>query len=389
MVVKDVFPADWDIDILGNCARIETGGRNTEDKNDDGRYPFFVRSQKVEHINTYHYDCEAILTAGDGVGTGKVFHYYKGKFDVHQRVYVLTGFNRVIGGYLYYYFKANFLKEVEKYTAKSSVDSVRRAMIEKMQIPIPGLKEQSAIVEALMDTDCLICSLQKLADKKKAVRQGVMQELLTGKRRLPGYAGNWIKARLGGHCEIFDGTHQTPHYVESGIPFYSVENVTSNNFTNVKYISEEEHKKITASYRIEKGDILMTRIGSIGACKYVDWDVNASFYVSLALIKCVGNIDAQFLCYYTQSTGFKKEIEAHSLVTAIPRKINLGPISEILVTVPESIEEQKAISQILFDMDREIGQIEKKLAKYQQIRQVMTKELLTGHIRLEAGGTQG
>ena len=72
MVVKDVFPADWDIDILGNCARIETGGRNTEDKNDDGRYPFFVRSQKVEHINTYHYDCEAILTAGASLAASKM-----------------------------------------------------------------------------------------------------------------------------------------------------------------------------------------------------------------------------------------------------------------------------------------------------------------------------
>lgn len=382
MVGKNKFPTDWEIDILGHCVRIETGSRNTEDKKDNGKYPFFVRSQKVEHIDTYNYDCEAVLTAGDGVGTGKVFHYYNGKFDVHQRVYVLSEFDKVIGRYLYYYFKMNFLKEVEKYTAKSSVDSVRRDMIAKMQVPIPSTREQSAISVSLSDVDNLIASLQKLIDKKKYIKQGTMQELLTGKTRLSKFEKSWIKVRLGDHCNIFDGTHQTPHYVESGIPFYSVENVTANNFINTKYISEEEHKQLIMKCQIEKGDILMTRIGSIGVCKYIDWNVDASFYVSLALIKCIGQIDAQFLCYYANSNEFKKEIKTHSLLTAIPQKINLEPISEIIITIPKSIEEQKAIVQILSDMDKEIEQLEKKLAKYQQIKQGMMQELLTGHIRL-------
>lgn len=254
----------------------------------------------------------------------------------------------------------NFLKEVEKYTAKSSVDSVRRDMISKMQIPIPGMKEQEAITKILSNVDNLVNSLQKLIDKKKAVKQGARQELLTGKKRLPGFSGEWVKIRLGDYCDIFDGTHQTPHYVESGIPFYSVENVTANNFTNTKYILEE-HKRLTASFRIEQGDVLMTRIGSIGICKYVDWNVNASFYVSLALIKCGNQIDARFLSYYADTEEFKREIEIHSLLTAIPQKINLGPISDIIVTIPELPEEQKAIAQILSDMDNEIEQLEKNL----------------------------
>jgi len=187
MVGKDKFPVDWEIDILGDCVRIETGNRNTEDKKDNGKYPFFVRSQKVERIDTYNYDCEAVLTAGDGVGTGKVFHYYNGKFDVHQRVYVLSEFDKVIGRYLYYYFKMNFLKEVEKYTAKSSVDSVRHDMIAKMPIPIPSKQEQTAISKSLSDVDSLIASLQKFIDKKKSIKQGAMYDLLTGKRRLIGF----------------------------------------------------------------------------------------------------------------------------------------------------------------------------------------------------------
>jgi hypothetical protein len=110
-------------------------------------------------------------------------------------------------------------------------------------------------------------------------------QLLTGQARLPGFKGDWQVKRLGELATIRDGTHQTPRYVESGIPFYSVEHVTSGDFSNTKFISEEEHRFLTRSVRIEKGDILMTRIGSIGDCKLVDWDVEASFYVSLALLK--------------------------------------------------------------------------------------------------------
>ena len=249
------------------------------------------------------------------------------------------------------------------------------------KVPVPPLDEQKRIAEALSDVDSMIFSLEKLIAKKKAVKQGAMQELLTGKKRLPGFTGEWYYTTIGEHCYVFDGTHQTPKYTASGIPFYSVENVTSNDFSNTKFISEEEHELLTTKQRIEKGDILMTRIGSIGDCKYVNWDVNASFYVSLALIKCKDTINSQFLSYYSNSTYFKKEIEIRSLLTAIPQKINLGPISEIRLNIPSDIKEQQAIASILSDMDNEIEALEQKLDKTRQIKQGMMQQLLTGKIR--------
>src|SRR4030095_2051005 len=77
-----VMPTDWDVDRVDGNASIKPGARNTQDRIEDGEYPFFVRSQQVERINSYSFDGEAVLTAGDGVGTGKVFHYMNGKFDV-------------------------------------------------------------------------------------------------------------------------------------------------------------------------------------------------------------------------------------------------------------------------------------------------------------------
>lgn len=246
-----------------------------------------------------------------------------------------------------------------------------------------NLDEQNEIVSVLSDMDEAISNLQKLIQKKKDIRQGTMQRVLTGKNRLQGFSSEWKDTTLGKICDIKDGTHQTPHYVECGIPFYSVETVTNDDFSHVKYISLEEHERLTSSYKIENGDVLMTRIGSIGKGKYVDWNPNASFYVSLALLKFRGNKPlANFIALLTGTEEFRKEAELHSLQFAIPMKINLGQISDIRVRIPTDESEIKAIITVLNDMGHEIKRLEQKLNKYKQLKQGMMEELLTGKVRL-------
>ena len=378
-----LIPEDWDITYIEKECKVGTGSKNTQDKEERGKYPFYVRSEKIERINTYSYNCEAVLTAGDGVGTGKVFHYVNGKFEVHQRVYIINEFSDKLDGLFFYlYFSNNFLERIKTMTAKSSVDSVRKDMINKMQIPLPLLYEQKKIASALISIDNLLLSLDKLIEKKKFIKQGAMQELLTGKKRLPGFTGEWESSNLGELCIIKDGTHQTPKYVENGIPFYSVENVTNNNFKTAKNITLKDHNLLTKNYRIEKGDVLMTRIGSIGICKYIDWEVNASFYVSLALLKFKDKSLARFFSFYSRTEGFIKEIESKSLQFATPKKINLSNISLVKIEYPISKEEQEMIISTLSSMDREIESLEGKKAKYEQIKQGMMQQLLTGKIRL-------
>ncbi len=181
-----VIPEDWEFDYIESLAHITTGSRNTQDRVDDGQYPFFVRSQTVERINSYSFDGEAVLTAGDGVGTGKVFHYIKSKFDAHQRVYRISNFNECINGYFFYlYFSSHFYNRIMQMTAKSSVDSVRREMIARMLIPLPPTKaEQEGIAAILSDMDAEIAALEAKLTKTRQVKQGMMQELLTGRIRL-------------------------------------------------------------------------------------------------------------------------------------------------------------------------------------------------------------
>ena len=186
--------------------------------------------------------------------------------------------------------------------------------------------EQNDIATVLSDMDGLIVSLEKLLAKKQSIKQGTMQELLTGKKRLAGFSEEWQVCKLGEIADIKDGTHQTPHYVDDGIPFYSVENVSSNDFQHTKFITESEYKKLTASYHIEYGDVLMTRIGSIGVCKYVNWNAKSAFYVSLALLKFKDKDLALYMSFLSKTMRFKKQVEIHSLQFAVPMKINLGKI---------------------------------------------------------------
>jgi type I restriction enzyme, S subunit len=182
------IPEDWVLDYIENLAQITTGGRNTQDRVHDGQYPFFVRSQTVERINSYSYDGEAVLTAGDGVGTGKVFHYINGKFDAHQRVYRISEFSEQINGcFFFLYFSTHFYSRIMQMTAKSSVDSVRREMIARMRVPLPPTRaEQEAIAAILSDMDAEIVELEGKLAKARQIKQGMMQELLTGRIRLIG-----------------------------------------------------------------------------------------------------------------------------------------------------------------------------------------------------------
>ena len=338
-----------------------------------------MRSPIVERIDVADYDCEAVLTAGDGVGTGKVFHYYNGKFAAHQRVYVMNNFRDVDGKYFYYFFSKNFIKEVEKYTAKSSVDSVRRAMIADMEFTHPQLPEQQDIVRALTAFDSYIADLAELIEKKRGIREGALEDLMCQRTRLNDHSTEWEEVPLSEICKVYDGTHQTPKYTLQGIRFVSVENIMDLYSSN-KYISQAAYESDFKAYP-EKGDILMTRIGDIGTPCVVDRDEPLAYYVSLALFKNI-TINSYFLNYYIMSSGFQRELDDRSLHHATPKKINKGEIGKCKVKYPKDADEQAAIANILRSMDEEIEALEIERDKMIQIREGAMDDLLTGRVRL-------
>ena len=154
--------------------------KDTQDKIDNGQYPFFVRSENIEKINSYAYDGEAILIPGDG-RIGEIFHYIDGKFNFHQRVYKISDFSKSVNGkYIYYYLSYFFKKQAMKYTAKATVDSLRRSMLTDMEIRVPSVSEQKEITKILNASDNEISLLQQELEAIKQQKKGLMQLLLTG-----------------------------------------------------------------------------------------------------------------------------------------------------------------------------------------------------------------
>ena len=135
---------------LKDIAEIGTGSSNTNDGIENGKYPFYVRSQEPLSKNEYEFDETAIITAGDGVGVGKVFHYVTGKYALHQRAYRIHIINNNVNPkYCFYYFKARFNEYIKKTMVYSSVASIRKPMLENFEIPLISKDNQNKIVEVL------------------------------------------------------------------------------------------------------------------------------------------------------------------------------------------------------------------------------------------------
>ena len=171
------FEGEWEKCKLGDVCNTSTGNKNTQDKTDDGIYPFYVRSQTVERINSWTFDGEAILTAGDGVGVGKVFHHTYGKIGVHQRVYILSNF-KCDANYLFHFFSSKFYNRVKRMSAKNSVDSVRKEMITDMPLSLPCCQEQVKIGYILSILDERISTQNKIIEDLKKLKCAIIENVL-------------------------------------------------------------------------------------------------------------------------------------------------------------------------------------------------------------------
>jgi type I restriction enzyme S subunit len=400
-----IIPEDWGVDLLDNVLSITTGGRNTQDKIKDGKYPFYVRSQTIERINSYSFDGEGILTAGDGVGTGKVFHYINGKCDIHQRVYLMHNFSKRLHGYYFYiYFKNNFYDKVMSMTAKSSVDSVRREMIAGMPIALPSIKEQIEISNALSDVDALITSIEKLIAKKQVIKTATMQQLLTGKKRLPPFdiyqegtgkgqpkgtqqteigeiPEDWEVANFGEIGQSIIGLTYSPNDVSDfGTLVLRSSNVQKNKlaFENNVFVNMDLPNRVI----VKEGDILVcVRNGSrnlIGKCALIDKKTAGSAFG--AFMSIYRTEHSKFVFYQFQSDIIQNQI--NEMMGATINQITNKDMASFIVPYPKGEAERTAIGEILTDIDSEIDGLEKRLSKTLQIKQGMMQELLTGKTRL-------
>jgi type I restriction enzyme S subunit len=359
------FGQPW-IDVrLGDVSRVKTGAKNNQDKDSLGRYPFFVRSAEVERIDSYTYDCEAILVPGEG-GIGSIFHFVTGKFEVHQRVYKISDFSEaVLGKFVYYYMRQYFGAHATEQRVKATVDSLRLPTFLDFHLKVPSLYEQQEIVDALDDADEHIAALERVIAKKEAIKQGMMQQLLTGKTRLPGFTESWREVRLGEVAHIKTGSRNNQDNRPGGrYPFF---------------VRSSEVERID-SYSYDCEAILVPGEGGIGSIfHYVDgkFEVHQRVY---KISDFASDISGRFVYYYLQQF-FGAHATAHS-VKATVDSLRLPTFQVFRMFVPAQPEEQRAVASALADADAELDALRARLAKARAVKQGMMQQLLTGRVRL-------
>lgn len=372
-------------------ASIGTGAKDTKDRVAGGKYPFFVRSQTVERIDTWSFDGEAVLTAGDGVGTGKVFHYIDGKFDYHQRVYRISDFRADVSGrYFFHYFSMNFLARIESLTAKSSVDSVRMETIAGMQIPLPERPEQDRIAQAIDDAEELINALARLIAKKQAIKQGMMQELLSGRTRLPGFTDEWSPTRLGDLGLFLKGRGVKRDDVRStGVPCirYGEIYTVFDDYTDRTRSFVASGVAATAS-PLRKGDVLFAGSGEtkaeIGMSLAYVGDHDAVAGGDIIILRGTG-FNPVFLASVLNTPALAAQKARKGQGDAVVH-ISSSALGDLTFRIPGR-DEQDAIAVVIQDADRELGALGARLTKARAIKQGMMQQLLTGRVRLPVEAT--
>ena len=260
----------------------------------------------------------------------------------------------------------------------NSMKNITKPDVLNIDLFAPQKEEQTKIAAFLSTVDEKISQLTQKHELLSQYKQGMMQKLFSQQIRFKADDGSefgeWEETEIKNISKIFDGTHQTPNYVAEGVSFYSVEHVTANNFTNTKYIAEDVYLAELKRVQVEKGDILLTRIGDIGTSKLIDWDVRASFYVSLALIKVNQRYNSSFVNQYIKSEFFQKELHQRTIHVAFPKKINLGEIGLCLIKIP-CLEEQTQIANFLSAIDQKIEVVAQQIEQAKQWKKGLLQQM--------------
>lgn len=365
-------------------ADITTGNMDTQNREDDGEYPFYVRSPKIERSNQYSFDdIEAILMAGDGVGAGRVFHYVQGKYACHQRVYRMSNFKFVQSHFLKYYLEGLFPMIMDQGSAKSTVDSVRLPMLQGFKVVVFNESEQQKIAEFLDEKvgeiNSVIAKTKETIEDYKKYKQTIITDAVTkglnpdvemkesGIEWLGNIPVHWDKIVLKkvstkpisyGVIKLFDPD-------ENGVKILRCSDIKDG------YIIEDAIRTITKELSneysrtiLQSGDVVINVRGTLGGCAVVPESMNGyNIAREVALIA----IDKEkyfsnYIMYCLLSKTFEN-FRDYSLSGCIYLGINMETLSKFMCPLP-SLKEQREIAEYL---DEECSEIDNLIAKKEEL----------------------
>lgn len=346
------FEGEWEKCKFKDVCNISTGNKNTQDKADDGIYPFYVRSQTVERINSWTFDGEAILTAGDGVGVGKVFHHSYGKIGVHQRVYILSDF-KCDANYLFHFFSSKFYNRVKRMSAKNSVDSVRKEMITDMPLSLPCHKEQVQIGHMLSLLDERIATQSKIIEDLKKLKSAISKKLLCNDK--------WTTCIIQDIAEIGRGRVISSVEIDrQKNPLYPVYSSQTSNNGIMGYLD---------NYMFDGEYITWTTDGAnAGTVFYRKGKFNCTNVCGTL------KIQSKFDCYFVSLVLQQATQKYVSSNLANPKLMN-NTMASIKIRMP-NIETQKQLSKVFQTLDSCLLVHQRTCKMYQSEKQYLLRQML-------------
>ena len=325
-----LFCFSWEQRKAKELCNIGTGKSNTQDQVEDGIYPFYIRSDIPVKSNKYLYDCEAVITIGDG-NIGRVFHYVNGKFDLHQRCYKMTDFQDIWGKYFYYFFSTRFYDRAMKMTAKATVDSVRLEMISEMDIWKPtAIDEQKKIAEFFANLDRLITLHQ---------RNSIGYIF-----KVRAYTNAWEQRKLG-ELALFNPKDELPQTFE----YVDLESVVG-----TEMLSHRTEVKSSAPSRAQRlahtGDLFYQTVRPYQKNNYLFEKPDNNYVFSTGYAQMRPYVDGYFLLSLVQSERFVKVVLDNCTGTSYPA-INANDLAEIEVAAPSDESEAQKIGTIFRSTD--------------------------------------
>lgn len=344
---------------LGEVAVIGTGSSNRQDASENGRYPFFVRSKDILHIDNYEFDEEAILIPGEG-GIGDIFHYYKGKYGLHQRTYRIAVSSVCDCKYVYYYMYSHFKTFILSKAVTGSVSSIRKTMIDGFEIPLPPLAIQQEIV-SILDS---FSSLQSKLEEELAVRQKQMEfyreKLLTFDK--DDNSVKWMKLGEVGDVCMCRRILKQQTSTDGEIPFYKIG--TFGKLADA-YISDELYREYKEKYKFpKKGEILISAAGTIG--RTVVYDGEPAYFQDSNIVWISNdekNVYNTFLSYVYSVA--KWDVDNGGVVA----RLYNSNISRTIIPVPPLSRQQEIVLTLdtmssLIDKLKEEIELRKKQYEY-------------------------
>lgn len=397
-----VIPEDWEDEKLGELAKVCMCKRIFADQTtESGEIPFFKigtfgkeadayisRSlyEDFKHRFTFPQKGDVLISAAGTLGRSVIFDGKDAYFQDSNIVWLDIDKTKLCNEYLYHYYKVIQWASSEG----STIARLYNGIICDTHIALPKVDEQEQIAGILSEMDKLIFTLEKQISKKKAIKQGAMQELLTGKKRLPGFSGDWQNFNLMKHSRIkarigWQGLKKS-EYLDGGYALL----VTGTDFDNGRVQWDSCHYVTRSRYeqdrniQIQNNDILITKDGSLGKAALVQGlNKPATLNSGIFVIRPVQDAYDPIFVYYILSSfvfkDFLDKLSAGSTIIHLYQK-DIGKFDFLL---PPTVEEQKVIASVLSETDNEIALLEQKLGKYRQVKQGMMQQLLAGKIRLK------